>query len=400
MLNPFKPLELVKAEVFSSMPGKFRKKSRTAWSDPNRQNVEVECFLEGPAFDRQGNLYIVDTPFGRIFRIDPKGEWELVIQYDGWPNGMKFHKDGRLFIADYRKGILVARREDARSSRRSSRPPTAKASRAATTCTSRARAISTSPTRARPASRIPTGRLFRLRANGSLDRLVTNIPSPNGVTVSTTEKHVYVGVTRSQQVWRLPVMHDLAFSKTGVAIQLSGGVGGPDGVEMDAENGILVCQLGVGVWRFDANMLPTHLIHSEGDKHHHLDNVAFGGPDRKTVYITDSLSGDVLMAKLPVAGKLLYGLHGACSSALRILFSAGRWPRRSDWPPPRVVENNMLVKVARAVEVSADGRVQPDGHLTGLVGVAADAPVDRLTEELPNLSRWMRPGWPSRRRLL
>ena len=128
------------------------------------------------------------------------------------------------------------------------------------------------------------------------------------MTVSTTEKHVYVGVTRSQQVWRLPVMHDLAFSKTGVAIQLSGGVGGPDGIDMDAEDGLFVCQLGVGVWRFDANMLPTHLIHSTNDKHHHLANIAFGGSGRRTVYITDSLSGDVLKATSPVAGKLLYGL--------------------------------------------------------------------------------------------
>ncbi|MGZ5138919.1 MAG: SMP-30/gluconolactonase/LRE family protein, partial [Burkholderiales bacterium] len=96
-------------------------------------------------------------------------------------------------------------------------------------------------------------------------------------------------------------------SKTGVAIQLSGGVGGPDGVEMDADNGILVCQLGVGVWRFDANMLPTHLVHSDDSRHHHLANIAYGGPDRKTVYITESLSGDVLMARLPVAGKVLFG---------------------------------------------------------------------------------------------
>ncbi|MGZ8155452.1 MAG: hypothetical protein ACXWUK_09150 [Burkholderiales bacterium] len=97
-------------------------------------------------------------------------------------------------------------------------------------------------------------------------------------------------------------------SKTGVAIQLSGGVGGPDGIKMDAENGLLVCHLGVGVWRFDANMLPTHLIHSEDYRHHHLPNVAYRVPDRRTVYITESLSGDVLKAKLPVAGKLLYGL--------------------------------------------------------------------------------------------
>ena len=77
---------------------------------------------------------------------------------------------------------------------------------------------------------------------------------------------------------------------------------------MDSENGILVCQLGVGIWRFDANMLPTHLVHSKNPHHHHLANVAYGGADRKTLYITESLSGDVLMAKMPVAGKLLYGL--------------------------------------------------------------------------------------------
>ena len=76
---------------------------------------------------------------------------------------------------------------------------------------------------------------------------------------------------------------------------------------MDSENGILVCQLGVGVWRFDSNMLPTHLIHSADPKHHHLANIAYGGADRKTAYITDSLSGDVLTAQLPVAGKVLFG---------------------------------------------------------------------------------------------
>jgi gluconolactonase len=66
MLNPFKPLELIKAEVFTSLPAQFRNRRRTAWSDPNRQGAEVECFLEGPSFDREGNLWIVDIPFGRI----------------------------------------------------------------------------------------------------------------------------------------------------------------------------------------------------------------------------------------------------------------------------------------------------------------------------------------------
>jgi len=100
MLNPFKQPELIRAERFMSMPKKFRDRRCTAWSDSNRQGAEVECFLEGPAFDRDGNLWFVDIPFGRVFRITARGEWELAVQYDGWPNGLKIHKDGRIFIAD------------------------------------------------------------------------------------------------------------------------------------------------------------------------------------------------------------------------------------------------------------------------------------------------------------
>jgi gluconolactonase len=306
MFNPFKQLELIKTEVFTSLPAKFRKKSRTGWSDPNRQNAEVECFLEGPAFDRQGNLYIVDTPFGRIFRIDPKGGWELVVQYDGWPNGMKFHKDGRLYIADYKKGLLTL---DVKTGKIEVLLETAYSEGFKGLndlhFTSGGDLYFTDQGQTGIAD--PTGRVFRLKANGELRRLCDNVPSPNGITVATTEKHVYVGVTRSQTVWRLPLMADGSVSKTGVAIQLSGGVGGPDGIDMDAENGIVVCQLGVGIWRFDANMLPTHLVHSTDSRHHHLANIAYGGPQRKDMYITDSLSGDVLLAKMPVAGKLLYG---------------------------------------------------------------------------------------------
>ena len=35
-------------------------------------------------------------------------------------------------------------------------------------------------------------------------------------------------------------------------------------------------------------------------------NVAFGGPDNKTLYITESRSGSILTARLPVAGKRMY----------------------------------------------------------------------------------------------
>ena len=72
---------------------------------------------------------------------------------------------------------------------------------------------------------------------------------------------------------------------------------------------VCAIHLGIGVWRFDVNMLPTHLVYADGPHHHHLDNCAFGGPDRKTLYMTEALSGDILTARMPVAGKLMYGLQ-------------------------------------------------------------------------------------------
>jgi gluconolactonase len=100
-------------------------------------------------------------------------------------------------------------------------------------------------------------------------------------------------------------MADGTPSKVGVAIQLSGGTG-PDGIELDAEGGMVVCHLGVGVWRYDHRALPTHLI--VGPSEGLMTNVAFGGVDGKTVFITDSLNGHILKAHLPVAGGSIFGL--------------------------------------------------------------------------------------------
>jgi gluconolactonase len=305
MLNPFKPPELLKAETFMSMPAQFRARKRTAWSDPNRQGAEVDSFLEGPAFDRAGNLYFVDIPFGRVFRISTRQEWELVIQYDGWPNGMKLHRDGRLFIADYRRGLLAL---DPRSGKVEPVLETAysESFKGLNDLHFAANGDLYFTDQGQTGITDPSGRVFRLRADGHLDKLAGNVPSPNGITLNGRNSQVYVAVTRAQQVWRLPLMADGQPSKTGVAIQLSGGHAGPDGIEMDAEDGLVVCHLGVGVWRFDANGLPTHLVHADG--HRLLTNVAFGGPDRKTLYITDSLNGEIVTARMPVAGKVLFGL--------------------------------------------------------------------------------------------
>ena len=82
------PPKLIETKVFSAMPDEFRRKGvATEWADANRPGHPTDCFIEGPSFDAQGNLYIVDIPFGRIFRISPDGKWSLAAEYDGWPTG-------------------------------------------------------------------------------------------------------------------------------------------------------------------------------------------------------------------------------------------------------------------------------------------------------------------------
>ena len=304
MFNPFRKIEQIEARRFTSLPAKFRRRRRTEWSDSNRQGAAVDSFLEGPSFDRKGDLYCVDIPFGRVFRIDPRGNWDLVVQYDGWPNGLKIHKDGRIFIADYKRGLMLLD------------PKTGKIETLLRTAfTESFKGLNDLhfadngdlyfTDQGQSGIADPSGRVWRLRANGELQRLVANAPSPNGITVNRRNTQVYVAITRSQQVWRLPLMQGGTPSKTGVAIQLSGGHAGPDGIESDAEDGLVVCHLGVGVWRFDANCLPTHLVHA--GKHHRLmTNIAFGGAKRRTLYITDSLNGEILAAEMPAAGKKLF----------------------------------------------------------------------------------------------
>jgi gluconolactonase len=148
--------------------------------------------------------------------------------------------------------------------------------------------------------------VFRLRANGALDRLASNVPGANGITLNSIDRQLYVAATGVEQIWRLPLMVDGSITKSRVALQFTGGIAGPDGIEMDAEDGLLVCHLGVGVYRSDNRMLPTHLIYSDNPKHLNLANIAFGGVDRQTLHIVQAMTGEILVARLPVAGKKLY----------------------------------------------------------------------------------------------
>ncbi len=299
----FEPPIRIKTEVHFRLPDRFRHRQRTQWSDPNRLGQEVDSFIEGPSFDRAGNLYFVDIPFGRVFRLSPAQECDLVVQYDGWPNGLKIHRDGRIFIADYKRGLVVldprtGKQDFVLASRNS------EGFKGLNDLVFAGTGDCYFTDQGQTGMHDPTGRVFRLQPSGRLDCLMDTIPSPNGIVLNTAENRLFVAVTRQNAVWRAPLMADGSVSKVGTFLQLSGGQAGPDGMALDREDGIYVCHLGIGVWRFDANGIPTHLI--EACVGHHMTNLAFGGPDNRQLFITESDTGSILRCDAPVPGKPMF----------------------------------------------------------------------------------------------
>mgnify|MGYP000955008589 CR=1 FL=1 len=101
------PLSLTTETAFE-LPGYLQESgAHNVWVSANAFGRDVGSFISGITFDKDGRLWVSDTPFGRIFRVTPTGEWDLILRYDGWPAELAFHPDGRLIIADQRHGLLA-----------------------------------------------------------------------------------------------------------------------------------------------------------------------------------------------------------------------------------------------------------------------------------------------------
>lgn len=302
-MHTMSPVPVRDMEVFSRLPDRFRKLQRNAWADANKGGQEADSFLEGPVFDAQGNLYVTDIPFGRVFRIDPRGEWELVAQWDGEPNGAKFRNDHELVITDYKNGLMVL---DVRSGdvRPLLRRRNTESFKGVNDLFFAADGSLYFTDQGQTGLHDPTGRVYRLDPSGRLTPMLTNVPSPNGVLLSNDGKALYVAVTRGNCVWRGPLMEDGSVSKVGQFFT-SYGPSGPDGLAMDEEGRLIVANPGLGVaWVLDHKAHPVEMLRSPLGAS--VTNVAFGGPGRRTAYFTESFTGTVLKAEMPIAGSRLH----------------------------------------------------------------------------------------------
>lgn len=305
-MSLYAPPRDLETRVFSTLPEHFWRTGDSDWVRANKPGQAVKSFLEGPSFDRAGNLYVTDIPYGRIFRITPSGEWQLVSEYDGWPNGLKIHRDGRVFIADYKRGILVLdplsgnvepflthhRSEGFKGVNDLFFDP-------------QGRLYFTD--QGQTGQQDPTGRVYRYDfERQTLTRLLDNGPSPNGLVTDRENKALFVAMTRGNAVWRLPLQADGDTSKVGIFTSMAGGVSGADGMALDEAGNLFVCDAGNAcVWVFDPWAVPLYRIRA-CTAGRTVTNLAFGGPDNRQLFMTESATGTVLVADLEVPGRAMF----------------------------------------------------------------------------------------------
>ena len=131
-----------------------------------------------------------------------------------------------------------------------------------------------------------------------LQLLVSDLTRPNGIAFSPDEKYLYVNNSEPKKIWmRYRVKPDGTLTDAKLLCDASADKrpGGPDGMKVDVEGNIYSAGPG-GVWILspEGKHLATILMQER------TANVAWGGPDHKTLYIMASTS--VYRVRLNVAG--------------------------------------------------------------------------------------------------
>lgn len=270
--------------------------------------------IEGPAVDADGNLYFVHllrkkdgTKLGKISRLKPGAKKsELVADLTGGSigNGIRFDKDGRMYVADYpNHNVLVFEKGQTKANVYFTTRDAKKGAPVFNQPNDLAigndgTLYASDPLRKKG---VATGQIWRItrgadgKGRGELmtsDRKDGKMGVTNGIDLSPDGKTLYVGESTTGQIWAYRIEGNKLVSLTGTEpmAKLTGGE--IDGMRTDANGRLYVTQNGAGriavVTPFSKDapkIIPTL---KSGPS-----NLTFGGPDGKTIFVTQSADGSI-----------------------------------------------------------------------------------------------------------
>lgn len=251
--------------------------------------VPVNSFtngVEGPAVDAEGNIYAVNyQKQGTIGKITPAGVASVFVELPKGSigNGIRFDSKGNMFIADYTNHNILKVEMDTKEitvfshDSRMVQPNDVAITKRNTFFASN------------PDWKNSTGSIWYANKKGKIVPLETNMGTTNGIEVSPDNKKLYVNESVQRKVWVYDINKKGKISNKRLLIEFPDF--GMDGMRCDILGNLYIA-------RFDKGVVAV--VSPEGKLIREIKllgkkptNVAFGGPDGKTVYVTMQDKGNI-----------------------------------------------------------------------------------------------------------
>jgi gluconolactonase len=240
--------------------------------------------VEGPAVDKSGIVYAVNFNHqGTIGQATPKGAASVFIELTGGSigNGIRFDSHGNMFIADYTnhnvlKVEMASKKLTVFAHESRMHQPNDIA------IDSKDRIYASDPD-----FKAGNGRIWRIDTDGKVTLLDSLQGPANGIEISMDEKTLYVNAV--PKVWAYDLLPTGEVAKKRLLIEFPDF--GMDGMRCDIKGNLYIARFGKGtVVKVSPEGKVLQEITLVGKR---PTNVAFGGKDGRTVYVTLQDQGNI-----------------------------------------------------------------------------------------------------------
>lgn len=235
--------------------------------------------IEGPAFDKKGNLYVVNFgKDGTVGLVKPDGKAELFITLPegSTANSVKFDSKGDMYLADYTGHNIL--KVDMKSKAISKYVHNDNFNQPNDIIVYKKDRFFASD----PNWKAGTGKLWRIDSEGKAVLLTDQMGTTNGIALSPDEKILYVNESVQRKIWAFDVDDSGDISNKRLFAEFSDF--GFDGMATDNKGNLYVTRYGKGVI---AILSPQGKMLREVQlKGKNCSNLVFGGKNGRTVFVT------------------------------------------------------------------------------------------------------------------
>lgn len=266
--------------------------------------------IEGPAVDRGGNLYVVNFQrpgtIGKLVAGAAASELFATLPEGSVGNAIRFDIAGRMFIADYKKHNIFVIEPGTTEPRSYFQSDDFNQPNDLTV------AVDGTLYASDPNWKARNGRVWRIRrgadGNGIGEKMTSPRPmsTTNGIDLSPDGTTLYVGESDSNEIWAYR-LEDLTLASPRLVKKFSDG--SIDGLRTDIDGRILVARILKGTVLV---LSPTGVVEREIPLiAKEPTNLAFGGADGKTVYVSQRKGGFIEAFRVDRPGRE-YCLQAGC----------------------------------------------------------------------------------------